>query len=433
MKSSLFQIAAFLSAGVFAFPAQLFKSDISADTLAEITVLASRIARDAETHQKTGNIKRGFDANAQHVSTTGKHAYMAPGANDLRGPCPGLNTLANHGYISRSGVSSVVELTTASNEVFGMGLDLAAFLSVYSGVMAGDITSVSIGGKPANGGGLLGGLGSSLGLLGTPQGLSKSHNRFEADASPTRQDLHLTGDPVSVSVPLFEQLIAMPQGPNGYDLTVMHPFRGARFNNSVATNGYYWAGPFTHYAVNTATYLFTYHLFSNFSAEHPDGFLDEETLKSFEGITGSRGSYEWKWGRERIPDNWHRRPIGDDYGLVAFALDAVGALKALPYMAVVGGNTGKPNTFTGVNIADLTGGVFSAETLLEGNNMMCFAFRAASIAAPDILSGLLGNALLAVQKLTDALNPLLNTLGCPQLSKYETSLLSGYPGAGSGL
>ena len=75
--------------------------------------------------------------------------------------------------------------------VFGMGLDLAGFLSVYSGVMAGDITSVSIGGKPKTGG-LLGGLTTSLGLLGEPQGLSMSHNRFEADASPTRADMYKT-------------------------------------------------------------------------------------------------------------------------------------------------------------------------------------------------------------------------------------------------
>lgn len=25
------------------------------------------------------------------------HPYIAPGPDDLRGPCPGLNTLANHG------------------------------------------------------------------------------------------------------------------------------------------------------------------------------------------------------------------------------------------------------------------------------------------------------------------------------------------------
>jgi hypothetical protein len=97
--------------------------------------------------------------------------------------------MANHGYISRSGVASAVEMTIASNEVFGMGLDLSAFLSVYASVMAGDVTSCSIGGKPKSGG-LLGGLTSSLGLLGEPQGLSASHNRFEADVSPLRADLY---------------------------------------------------------------------------------------------------------------------------------------------------------------------------------------------------------------------------------------------------
>jgi hypothetical protein len=65
-----------------------------------------------------------------------------------------------------------------------MGLDLAAALSVYSGIMSGDITSVSIGGKPTSG------LLSSLGLLGQPQGLSLSHNNFEMDGSPTRADLY---------------------------------------------------------------------------------------------------------------------------------------------------------------------------------------------------------------------------------------------------
>lgn len=75
--------------------------------------------------------------------------------------------------------------------VFGMGLDLSAFLAVYSAIMAGDLTSFSIGGKPKTGG-LLGGAVSSLGLLGEPQGLSSSHNRFEVDGSPTRSDLYST-------------------------------------------------------------------------------------------------------------------------------------------------------------------------------------------------------------------------------------------------
>lgn len=245
----------------------------------------------------------------------------------------------------------------------------------------------------------------------------------------------------------------MPLSPQGYDLTVMHPFRGARFNDSVATNGRFFAGPFTQFAVNTATYLFTYHFFSNFSSEHPNGYLDLESLKSFEGVTGDKGSFKWSTGQEQIPENvriapltlpsaptvslimmqWHRRPIGNDYGLVQFSVDALGALQALPYMAVVGGNTGEANSFTAVNTGDLTGGVFNTESLLEGNNALCFALAAAETAGPDILRGLLGNALQAISKLTDVLSPLLDTLGCPQLAKYDNSLFQQFPGAGDGL
>jgi hypothetical protein len=103
-------------------------------------------------------------------------------------------------------------------------------------------------------------------------------------------------------------------------------------------------------------------------------------------------------------------------------------------MAVVGGNTGEPNTFTGVNIADLTGGVFNAETLFEGNNLMCFAFQALSAGAPDILKGLFGSVLAAVQKLSDALNnAVLVPLKCPELYKYDKALFQNFPGAKDGI
>lgn len=48
---------------------------------------------------------------------TGDHSFIAPDfdAGDQRGPCPGLNALANHGYIGRNGVTSVshIPLSTA--------------------------------------------------------------------------------------------------------------------------------------------------------------------------------------------------------------------------------------------------------------------------------------------------------------------------------
>ena len=69
--------------------------------------------------------------------------------------------------------------------MFGMGLDLGAFLSVYGAVADGDGTKWSIGGPSAQ-------VGNLLGLLGgtQPQGISGSHNKYESDVSPTRGDLY---------------------------------------------------------------------------------------------------------------------------------------------------------------------------------------------------------------------------------------------------
>jgi hypothetical protein len=79
----------------------------------------------------------GFDATAQYISNKGEHAFVPPDftKGDQRGPCPGLNAMANHGYLPHNGVGSITQFTTATNKVFGMGLDLAAFLSVYGAVM----------------------------------------------------------------------------------------------------------------------------------------------------------------------------------------------------------------------------------------------------------------------------------------------------------
>lgn len=38
-----------------------------------------------------------FDAKSQYVDTTGPHSFQAPGPADQRGPCPGLNAMANVG------------------------------------------------------------------------------------------------------------------------------------------------------------------------------------------------------------------------------------------------------------------------------------------------------------------------------------------------
>lgn len=40
--------------------------------------------------------------------------FQAPGPNDSRGPCPGLNLLANHGYLPRNGYVNLGEVVEAS-------------------------------------------------------------------------------------------------------------------------------------------------------------------------------------------------------------------------------------------------------------------------------------------------------------------------------
>lgn len=60
---------------------------------------------------------------------------------------------------------------------------------------------------------------------------------------------------------------------------------------------------------------------------------------------------------------------------------------------------------------------------------MCLAFQAASEGAPDILRGLVGNVLVAVQKLASVLDPIIAELGCPKLIKYDKSLFNAFPGA----
>ena len=54
-----------------------------------------------------------FDPTSQHVSTTGEYAWVAPGPGDQRGPCPGLNALANHGYLPHSGVADIPTIIAA--------------------------------------------------------------------------------------------------------------------------------------------------------------------------------------------------------------------------------------------------------------------------------------------------------------------------------
>jgi Peroxidase, family 2 len=54
-----------------------------------------------------------FDPAAQLVDVTSEHAFVPPNfaAGDQRGPCPGLNALANHNYLPHNGVAACTDIT----------------------------------------------------------------------------------------------------------------------------------------------------------------------------------------------------------------------------------------------------------------------------------------------------------------------------------
>ena len=76
-----------------------------------------------EQHEKRqsgpGNIPFTTFNENQLVDVTGQYAWKAPGPNDIRGPCPGLNALANHGYFAHIGVVPLAVGASATEKVYG--------------------------------------------------------------------------------------------------------------------------------------------------------------------------------------------------------------------------------------------------------------------------------------------------------------------------
>jgi Peroxidase, family 2 len=229
----------------------------------------------------------------------------------------------------------------------------------------------------------------------------------------------------------FQQLYEMqPDAATAnYDLSVLTPFRAARFQQSIEQNKNFFNGPFTGVGVQPAAYTFIYRFMANKSAENPEGVLNQEVLKSFFSVTGPDDNLQWTEGYEKIPDNWYKRAIGDEYTIPFFLSDLLAAAAQYPQFLSVGGNTGTTNSFTGVDLESLTGGVYNAQNLATGNNAICFAFQAAQQTAPDLLKGLLGDLTGALSQLTAGITAALEPLSCPQLQTIDTSQFSKYPGA----
>ncbi|KZV87158.1 Cloroperoxidase [Exidia glandulosa HHB12029] len=145
--------------------------------------------------------------------------WAPPGPNDIRSPCPGLNTLANHGYLPRDGRNiHISDIVTAMDQHLGIASDFG-LVQVAGAAVRGAFSFLSDGG---------------LGLESF-DALTNSHNQIEHDASFTRDDLAF-GSNVIKNTTQIESMIAHSE--DGVTLTVeqIADARHARLKDSFSRN-----------------------------------------------------------------------------------------------------------------------------------------------------------------------------------------------------
>ena len=173
-------------------------------------------------------------------------------------------------------MTGLVDTVAAIHHVFNMGLDLSLLLAIMGVVWSGNPISLdpsfSIGGNSTA---VWNALDNAQGLLGTPQGIEHSHNWLEADSSPTRDDLYLTGDAWTMNMTRFEQLYNTVPAEEDFSFDVLAKWAADRFHEAVETNPYFYYGPFTGMLARNAGFFFIGRLFSNHSAETTEGKLSK--------------------------------------------------------------------------------------------------------------------------------------------------------------
>ncbi|KAH6905634.1 Chloroperoxidase [Coprinopsis sp. MPI-PUGE-AT-0042] len=272
-------IVAGLAGSVFAFPAYQSLSGISERDLEElIPSLPIGFLKPPP-----GPLKN----NGTRLVADPAHPFIKPGPLDIRGPCPGLNTLANHGYLPRSGIASPQQIVEAVMEGFNMENGLAIFVTYAAFIVDGNpITNLmSIGGKTIRTGidppkpAIVGGL--------------NTHAVFEGDTSMTRGDFY-HGDNHSLNTTLWAQFIdySNTYGGGFYDLPAAHALRTQRIAQSLATNPQFdFTSP--RYFTAFAESVFPLNFFRD--GRIADGKLDLASAESF-------------FIQERFPKDFHRKP-----------------------------------------------------------------------------------------------------------------------------
>jgi len=345
---------------------------------------------------KPGNGKGGFLVPAPGDTA---HYFVAPDySKDIRGPCPGLNTAANHNFLAHDGVVTFNELVDAQQNIYNVGYDLAVLLALLGLTLTdGDIVTqkLSIGCDATSR------TSYSPLLTGSEPGLD-GHNKFEADTSLTRNDFFTAGgDNFNMNGTLFTMMTETTGG--NYNLENLALYRYQRYQQSLQENSNFYFGPFSLLLFGAASFL--YELMP--SGTH--GYApDIETISSFFGAEDNGdGTYSFN-GKEQIPPNWTNRvePYTDiDVGAQIIEMYAL-------HPVMFGGNTAD-GTFDAINFGNIKDGQLPVD--VEPTVVACLLYQLATERVPSSLNSILTPT---VNTLSFVLTKLSGTnfanLGCPQ-------------------
>ncbi|KAJ7059233.1 Cloroperoxidase [Mycena amicta] len=152
-----------------------------------------------------------FFLTAVKLSYADDHTWIAPTATDVRSPCPGLNTLANHGYLPRNGKNLTIPIILdAAFQGFNVGpspILVAAKLGLFSGDAPDNLDL------------------DALAL----------HSLIEHDASISRGDFAF-GDNLHFNETIFSTLVNANPGVDFYNATSAGLVQKERLAISLATN-----------------------------------------------------------------------------------------------------------------------------------------------------------------------------------------------------
>ncbi|KAF2753540.1 hypothetical protein EJ05DRAFT_533664 [Pseudovirgaria hyperparasitica] len=363
-----------------------------------------------------------FDPKSQLVSTSGDHAWQAPGPGDIRGPCAGLNAAANHGYLPRDGIATAQSVNTGLWEAYGLDKTATLFLQTATMFFDGDPISGrwSIGphsDKTAS-------LGPLSDVLGNQTGIcAYGHLKTEADASITRGDWldpnpEFNGNCASHPKFMQELFDLADKRANGFitpQVMAEHSYNRKQY--SIQNNPNYFAPVYAGVAFTFGAHMFAFELLGNHSAEEPRGFLTKEVFMDFFSYKkDAAGNLKYTYGHERIPDNWYKRHALDAWTLTDIVVSTAQQCASYPSNCQVGGNTGTVNSFSGVDPGDLTGGLINSfENLSNPDKLGCFILQNLQAEIPSFLSNVLDPASLSL------VNGLIPTVLMPALKGLDIS------------